>query len=54
MEKINNTLRVWVEKCVGNIPLGIPRLAGSIILKIIMKIILDVVVLAGAAPHVYF
>jgi len=43
-----------VEKRDGKIPLGIPRLGGSIILKIIMKIILDVVVLAGAAPHVYF
>jgi hypothetical protein len=43
-----------VETRDGKIPLGIPRLGGSIIVRIIMKIILDIVLLAGAAPHVYF
>ena len=38
----------------GKIPLGTPRLGWSIILKIFMKIILDIVVLAGAARHAYF
>ena len=38
----------------GKIPLWIPRLGRSIILKIIIKIILDVVVIAGTAPQMYF
>jgi len=43
-----------VETRDGKIPLGIPSLGRSIILTIFMKLILDTVVLAGAAPHVYF
>jgi hypothetical protein len=49
-----STLRVIVETCDGKIPLEIPWLGGNIILKFIMKITLDVKVLAGAKPHVYF
>jgi len=43
-----------VETRNGKIPLGIPIVGWNIILKIFMKIILDIVVLAGATPHVYF
>jgi hypothetical protein len=43
-----------VETHDGKIAMGIPSLGGSIILKIIMKVIRDVQILAGPPPHVYF